>query len=356
MFCILFQLQSISYYLKSDGLLVGVEETLPSASNKTYNVLWYNPPPYLILRQKAHNRRFDTCEYSNCKLTFKKAQGEKSNAIIFDGRMFTPLPFKRPKHQVWIFAAHEAPAIFNLTTQWRKLIWIDSFNWTMAYDRHNTDIYLPYGELRQHRQEQKRDFEAIAKEKTKDCLMIVSHCTTDSKREKYVQELKKYIDIDVFGGCGTPMKCGKRFVHDECFNKLNSTYRFYLAFENAYCRQYFSEKFFENFNYDTIMVTLGGERNESTEIFPKEAFISTDSFQSPKQLAEYLKKLSKSTEDYAALLRRKGQYYSVDYSVVYQRALCDICKRLNHSNKYRKTIPNIIKWANPPCELGPRGL
>jgi len=31
---------------------------------------------------------------------------------------------------------------------------------------------------------------------------FVSHCHTSSQREKYVTELQKYIDVDIFGYCG----------------------------------------------------------------------------------------------------------------------------------------------------------
>ena len=33
-------------------------------------------------------------------------------------------------------------------------------------------------------------------------VWFVSHCHTSSQREKYVTELQKYIDVDVFGYCG----------------------------------------------------------------------------------------------------------------------------------------------------------
>lgn len=33
---------------------------------------------------------------------------------------------------------------------------------------------------------------------------VVSHCPTHSRREDYVEELKKHIDVDVYGKCGQP--------------------------------------------------------------------------------------------------------------------------------------------------------
>jgi len=31
---------------------------------------------------------------------------------------------------------------------------------------------------------------------------MVSHCTTDSERELFVEEFQRFIEIDIFGACG----------------------------------------------------------------------------------------------------------------------------------------------------------
>ncbi len=36
---------------------------------------------------------------------------------------------------------------------------------------------------------------------------MVSHCNTPSKRKQYVNELKKYIDVAIYGSCGE--ECGR---------------------------------------------------------------------------------------------------------------------------------------------------
>ena len=66
------------------------------------------------------------------------------------------------------------------------------------------DLPLPYGALKLKPTEKvpQRDYQAIAENKTKDAIWIVSHSPTNSKREKYVDILKQYIDIDILGKCG----------------------------------------------------------------------------------------------------------------------------------------------------------
>ncbi|XP_060594973.1 alpha-(1,3)-fucosyltransferase 7-like [Ruditapes philippinarum] len=318
-------------------------------SKENYLILYYNVPAFISrYRKYAMSCDFKKCPWNNCELTFDKKYARKGDAVIYDG-IFIPkkLEFIRPIGQVWIFAAHESPHLYGMGgNSWTNY----TFNWTMTYNKNNTDIHLPYGELRKRAGDKLRDYEAIARGKNKTSLIIVSNCKTSSRRQEFVKELSKYMDIDILGKCGgKPWDCGTHRVHDEnCFNILNS-YKFYLAFENAFCNQYFSEKFFENFNYDTIMVTRGGLHGDAKRLFPSGSFISTDDFRSAKDLAQYLKGLSVS--DYAKLLERKDQFNSIGFKEVYQQALCDVCYRMNFQDEYSKVINDMHEWVldNKPC-------
>ncbi len=48
---------------------------------------------------------------------------------------------------------------------------------------------------------------ATVSRRKKNVAWVVSHCSTFSKREEYVYELQKHIDVDVFGNCGS--YCGR---------------------------------------------------------------------------------------------------------------------------------------------------
>ena len=69
---------------------------------------------------------------------------------------------------------------------------------------------------------------------------VVSNCNTHSKREDYVQIMQYYIDVDIYGKCGN-LTCS---LENDCFDDLAENYKFYLAFENALCPDYVTEKFF----------------------------------------------------------------------------------------------------------------
>nr|CAH0104290.1 unnamed protein product [Daphnia galeata] len=86
-----------------------------------------------------------------------------------------------------------------------------------------------------------------AKGKTKMAVWFVSNCKTVlSSRNELVNELKKYIAIDVYGTCGN-MTCPKKQDEsyestEECRDLAASQHKFYLSLENSLCRNYVTEK------------------------------------------------------------------------------------------------------------------
>ena len=42
--------------------------------------------------------------------------------------------------------------------------------------------------------------------RAKTVAWLASNCDTDSKREEYVRELQRSVDVDVYGDCG-PLNC-----------------------------------------------------------------------------------------------------------------------------------------------------
>ena len=48
--------------------------------------------------------------------------------------------------------------------------------------------------------------------------------------------------MDIYGDCGE-RKCRKD--SDQCFKDIEKNYKFYLSFENSFCTEYITEKFWQ---------------------------------------------------------------------------------------------------------------
>jgi glycoprotein 3-alpha-L-fucosyltransferase len=73
---------------------------------------------------------------------------------------------------------------------------------------------------------------------------FVSNCGAKNQRWELVEELQKYITVEIYGACGS-LTC-LRMEEKKCFQMLSNDYKFYFSFENSNCRDYITEKFFWN--------------------------------------------------------------------------------------------------------------
>jgi alpha-1,3-fucosyltransferase len=110
----------------------------------------------------------------------------------------------------------------------------------------------------------------IVRKKTKTAAWFVSNCKTHSRREKLVKKLQRHgIKTDVFGYCGKK-KC--RQFPNQCVD-LQSTYKFYFAFENSLCVDYLTEKVFRNLK-DVILLVVFNGANMTNFLPPKSVNIN----------------------------------------------------------------------------------
>ena len=328
-----------------------VKHTSQVGSGK--RILFYNPAMYQSSRNIKIESRFffQNCEIKKCVMWFNKKLVNNSDAVILTSWKGVDL-VKQPG-QVWITLQGESPRTHTKLAQPKAPIFSkDKVNWTMGYSK-SADIYLPFGRMRQLPEEvtPHRDYFKIAKSKTKDAIWIVSHCDTLSKRELYVEVLKQYISVDILGACGEKWDCGRRLVHDQCFDIYNSTYRYSIAFENTLCQDYITEKFFDNYKYDILQVRRGGNPSRKPINISQEAYINANDFKNAHELGKFLKSLSSDHEKYASMLRKKDEYTVVSYMELFRDAGCEICKRLHSVDKYRSLYTDVsqLMHEKQPC-------
>ena len=176
---------------------------------------------------------FIGCPVSNCRTTSDRSLLDRSDAVIFHPINMDlndmPPPATRKADQRWIFYNLESP---NFTPNIFKGL-SNVFNWTMTY-RMDSDVYSGYDLVQSEETLSKFSHLAgslaniktanrtpeiwrpLIQNKKKKVAWFVSHCWTASRREKFVSQLRQFIDVDIYGQCGE-LRC-PRGRGAECCN------------------------------------------------------------------------------------------------------------------------------------------
>ncbi|KAH9364883.1 hypothetical protein HPB48_016214 [Haemaphysalis longicornis] len=213
-------------------------------------------------------------------------------------------------------------------------------NWTMTY-RLDSDVLDTYGTVTPKAMPSFYSFQRLREGWMRKHVMAVwpvSHCDTFGKREHFVEELRKYMRVDVYGQCGN-YAC-PRFTG--CHQKFATKYFFRLSFENTLCKDYVTEKLFYTLNFDMIPVTFGGADYKA--LAPPNSYIDALAFKTPKDLADYLKRVSEDFDLYKSYFEWKGVY---DVKRFTYYTFCNLCSKLYSSSfMERSAYPDIVQWWN----------
>lgn len=186
----------------------------------------------------------EKCPVDRCLVTYDKSKVKNADAVVFSNPSHMPSrpPWPRQSHnQIWAVYALETPSHTRSMFKYRNYL-----NWRMTYRRDST-ITTPYFKFLYHNHNLQKEIDMVnlADGKTKKVAWMVSNCRlVSSGRMTYAQELAKYIDVDIFGACGTK-SCSKR-ENKKCHEMIKQHYKFYLVFENSKCLSYMTEKLPQN--------------------------------------------------------------------------------------------------------------
>ncbi|XP_031838129.1 alpha-(1,3)-fucosyltransferase 10 isoform X2 [Nomia melanderi] len=162
-------------------------------------------------------------------------------------------------------------------------------------------------------------------------LYIQSDCDTASNRDIYVAELMKYIRVDSYGTCLNNAQFDRRLrenyleiLNSEDFLSFNANYKFTIAFENAVCQDYITEKLWRPLIVGSVPIYYGSPSFK--DWLPNNmSAISVLDFKDPKSLASFLYDLSNNETEYNKYLTHK----LVDnYEIENQR------------------LKNVLDWSN----------
>jgi Glycosyltransferase family 10 (fucosyltransferase) C-term len=213
--------------------------------------------------------------------------------------------------------------------RWRVLRFVS----LASVDNHST---LSFKNLSSHQVD--NELLKLAKGKQKTAAWFASHCGVFSKRDELVEKLQEFIDVDVYGKCGS-LKCPR--LSSECDELLNSTYRFYLAFENTLCIDYLTEKLFNTINHNVVPVIFSGA--ELSRFLPPKSYIDANDFATVEELASFLQSLAEHPEEYIKYFWWRKHYQIMRWD---HMELCALCQKLNEPNpsSKRQVYVSIKDW------------
>jgi alpha-1,3-fucosyltransferase len=166
---------------------------------------------------------------------------------------------------------------------------------------------------------------------------LISHCNASSKRDDYILELQQAgIQVDVHGKCGPyeyyPIQNRRQYY--EVLSKRN---KFFLAFENSFCREYVTEKMFLALRYPWIPVVRGGADYAR---FTPETSVVDASWYSPVELATILTEIAVNETLYMSYFEWKKDYEAtLDMKVSW---VCKACEKLQRKPE-RKSYADIYE-------------
>ncbi|XP_057298138.1 alpha-(1,3)-fucosyltransferase C-like [Hydractinia symbiolongicarpus] len=196
------------------------------------------------------------------------------------------------------------------------------FNLTITPLR-NSDIFAPYGYY--ERKEERVHKTDVMKLKVRQIqhginipfeskpllvAWVVSNC--GHRRDNFITALLKYLPIDIYGRCSVKFNQAKRCERDsyQCEAELQK-YKFVIAFENSFCDDYITEKYWDAIFRGNVPIVLGGRKYDEKVVIPG-SFIQARSFHSAKSLAEYIKYAANDKKEYEKYLQWR-ELFTLNY-------------------------------------------
>ncbi|KAJ7426636.1 Alpha-(1,3)-fucosyltransferase 10 [Willisornis vidua] len=221
------------------------------------------------------------------------------------------LPLPRKEYHDWALFHEESPKnnykLFHEAT-------ITLFNHTATFSRHShlplTTQYLEDVEvLKSLRFMIPLQMKNSLRKRLAPLVYVQSDCNPPSDRDSYVRELMCHIEVDSYGEClhnrDLPQHLRNPAAMDDGnFLKILAQYKFILAFENAICEDYITEKLWRPLKLGVVPVYFGSPSIVDWLPSNKSAILVSN-FSHPRELAQYIKTLDRNDEEYESYLQWK---------------------------------------------------
>ncbi|CAM1321091.1 FUT7 (predicted) [Pycnogonum litorale] len=308
------------------------------------------------LKPYEGRKMFTKCPGEPCTTTTNKSYAEKAKAVLFSIPSLGSNP-KLPRkyeNQTWIYLNLESPQTdIRQRGMKRFASFQNMFDWTMCHMR-DSDIVTPYFTIKRiasNDSENLLDFTSSIRSKIKKKTRLVAWFVTNfdvtpSERHDVVKKLISHgIRVDVYGPSGR-YKC-PRSKGTKCLELLDRKYKFYLSFENSICKDYVTEKFYKILPYDVVPIVFGG--GDYRSIVPPSSFVDVTTFDSIKDVAEFIKRLDKDDKLYEKYFEWKRNV-AITLESFPETSFCKVCRRLtaaapsSSDGGGAKTHRNLLRW------------
>ncbi|XP_037090668.1 alpha-(1,3)-fucosyltransferase 7-like [Pollicipes pollicipes] len=213
----------------------------------------------------------------------------------------------------------------------------------MTYHR-DADVLTPFGITVAGRQE--GELPEFSK-RSRAAAWVVSHCTTHSKRERYVKRLGRHISVDTYGKCGT-LKCPSDQSAGRnpaaCYRALAASHFFYLSFENSLCEDYITEKFWHALRAGMVPVVRGPPPEAYRRVAPPHSFIHVQNFDSVDQLAAYLTSLTENRTAYESYFAWRSSHRISRYE-----EFCELCAYVSREQPAKSVKVSEVWGTDEHC-------
>jgi len=300
--------------------IVVEQQPIGTAKNNTKTILLWNGAdrPYMSIFGFGETAfKTNACPVNNCMITSNSSlmPVEDFDAILFNIPLLYNLTdsnllpvYRRKQKQRFVYFSVESQIYNNEDMRHYK----GYFNWTMSFQNFS-DVPLRFGRIEKRQVQPQIIGDANQFKKTNKTKLIAwfsSHCDTQSKRENYVRQMMKHAPVDVYGLCGE-LQCdwdekNGGVSTSACLEMVERDYKFHLSFENSFCNDYVTEKFFSVLQYNIVPIVRG--LANYTAIAPPHSFINTMDYSSPKELVDYLLVLDANDTLYNEYFNWKKDY------------------------------------------------
>ena len=279
----------------------------------------------------------------NCIATSNRSTASNADAIVFhliDHLKMPKLPPVRKSHQRYVFFFMEPPQKINSELAHSLKKYNDVFNLTMTY-KTDSSVYNPFSTFIRRKVPAPKILvraRKVLKFKTK-MVAWFAECDEDPLAKSYVEELKKYVRVDVYGPCGN-LKCGP-LQSSTCWDMVEKDYRFILAAEAFMCKDYITVRSFRALDHHILPLVYGGANY--TRSTPPNSVVNIFDYPSPKALADYIQKLEKNDDAYMWHMEWKKDWEPGSWG----QGFCDLCKIINTPKYPPSTIRDLPEFLTP---------